>query len=196
MKPSHKRGGWINEYSERVNGIFTKDYQSAVYFVFPGLRGKYFMDCEVRNQTKSEISSLEPKGRTPSRTLDKTRILIFIHYFPADTLYILYYKNTIKWHMSDPVCANMACNIVANDILKKCISFVQGQAEQQDNLGGQMVTCLYSTVLYKSCSLLLFYVVFDLWACRNWFWFFFHVHYHSISCLNVKYPFPVLTSFC
>ena len=34
-------------------------------------------------------------------------------------------------------------------------------------------------------------VAFDLCACRNWFWFFFHVHNYSISCLNVKYPFPV-----
>ena len=27
-------------------------------------------------------------------------------------------KNTTKWNMSDPVLAPMACNIVANDILK------------------------------------------------------------------------------
>ena len=30
----------------------------------------------------------------------------------------LYNKNTTTWNMSDPVCAPMACNIVANDILK------------------------------------------------------------------------------
>jgi hypothetical protein len=66
-------------------------------------------------------------------------------------------KNTTKWNLSDPVRAPMACNIVANDIL----SFVQGQAEQQDNLVGHMVTCLYSTVLYKSCRIHLLYVAFD-----------------------------------
>jgi hypothetical protein len=27
-------------------------------------------------------------------------------------------ENTTKWNMSDPVCAPMACNIVANNILK------------------------------------------------------------------------------
>ena len=46
-------------------------------------------------------------------------------------------------------------------------NLVQGQAEQQDNLGVHMVTCLYSTVLYKSCRLHMLYVVFDLCACRN-----------------------------
>ena len=27
-------------------------------------------------------------------------------------------KNTTKWNMSDSMCAPMACNIVANDLLK------------------------------------------------------------------------------
>ena len=39
------------------------------------------------------------------------------------------------------------------------MSFVQGQAEQQDNL--------YFTVLFKSYRLQLLHVVLDLCACRN-----------------------------
>ena len=54
------------------------------------------------------------------------------------------------WPGLNPVCRPRECGII-----------VQGQAEQQDNLGAHMSSCLYSTVLlYMSCVLCLLYVVF------------------------------------
>ena len=53
-----------------------------------------------------------------------------------------------------------------------------------------LATCLYPTVLwYKSCRLHLLYVVFDFMRMPQLILH--HVHDHSISCHNVKYPFPV-----
>ena len=85
-------------------------------------------------------------------------------------------------------CAHLH-GIVANDLLK---SFVQGQAEQQDDLGGHMATCLYSTLLwYKSCRLHPPPAVTESHPFQNKNLILHHVHDHSISCLNVTYLFPV-----
>ena len=74
-------------------------------------------------------------------------------------------KNTTKCNISGP-CVDLEHVALLKSYFKNYISFVQGQAEQQDNLDAHMGTHLYSTVLkYKSCCLCLLYVVFDLCAC-------------------------------
>ena len=53
----------------------------------------------------------------------------------------------------------MACDIVSKT--------VQVHAEQENNFGGHMVACLYSSLLNNSCCLYFIYVAFVLCVCRN-----------------------------